>query len=198
MCWFLKKKNNDNNKHWFCILCTRYSAKCFAYIISFTPHNHIMRSGLLLAPFYRWQNWGWEVKWPPQVHSSLNGTTWDSNPRFSNTKSQAVKNLFDVLKKSWPLIEHKNGVFDGRLLQTHFKLNYERLWKLEQRWLRGWSLFTSCEIQSLHNWCELDQMDTQWSMRCPWKPGPPVTNTLSTDLQNQKSCKVVVPGNPHW
>lgn len=50
--------DNDTISNIQCLPCARHCSRRFAHVKSLNPHNHHMRSGLLLFPFYRWENWG--------------------------------------------------------------------------------------------------------------------------------------------
>lgn len=45
--------DNDTISNMQCLPCARHCSRCFAHIKSVDPHNHHMRSGFLIFPFYR-------------------------------------------------------------------------------------------------------------------------------------------------
>ena len=80
----------------------------FAHMKSLNPHNHHMRLGLLLFPFYRWENWGTQrldklLKIVPvSKWWRLSAVSWVFGPNSNDNTGQGQSSATAKTRFPWP------------------------------------------------------------------------------------------------
>ena len=119
-----------------CLPCARHCSRCFAHIKSLDPHNHHMRSGFLIFPFYRWENWGTQrlAKWlkivPVSKWWGLSTVSWVSGPNSNDNTGQGQSSATAKTRFPWPPSWGAAHVF----LEPAFELGSTSRAFLSRRW----------------------------------------------------------------